>query len=307
MDASTKKVAIVAETTQGTTPSTPTFLTLRDTRTEGSYDRPYGESPERRNDGMLAALVKMPTKLTRKITLPLCYETSLHTLLASFQCNTWSTNALVNGTALQPFTLEEVQGASLASPGPWMRSVGCTVDGFSLNMPYGKEGEFQFDIIGFSETTASSAIAGATYTAPGTDDPITPIDTVINGLAGLTTPKVQSLQITAKRNIRTNYQWTSADAYRTGLGRYRVDVAVQMYFSALAEYTAIAPGLLSTLDITVGSVSGHKYEIILPNVKFSEPVLSDTGNDGDVILSFKGSALYDSGTGAAMKWLRAVS
>jgi len=305
MDSSTKKVAIVSEATQGTTPATPTFLTLRDTRTEGAYDRPYGESPERRSDGMLGALVKMPTKLTRKITAPLAYEVSIHQLLQSFMCSTWSSNALLNGVALQPFTLEEVQGASLAAPGPWFRSTGCVVDGFTLNMPYGKEGEFQFDIIGFTETTASSAIAGATYTAPGTDDPITPIDTVITGLAGLTTPKLMSLTVTGKRNIRTNYQWTSADAYRTGLGRIRVDVQAQIYFSALAEYTSIAPGLLSSLDIVLGATTGHKYELILPNVKFSEPTLTDTGNDGDVMLNFKGSALYDSGTGAAIKWLRA--
>ena len=46
---------------------------------------------------------------------------------------------------------------------------------------------------------------------------------------------------------------------------------------------------------------------MLPNVKWSQPNLSDGGNDGDVMMSFKGTALYDSGTGAAMKWVRAVA
>lgn len=307
MDSALKKVAIVSEATQGTTPATPTFLTVRDVRTEGAYDRPFGESPERRNDGMLAATVKMPTSLARRITLPLAYEVSIHQLLQSFQCAAWSTNNLIIGQTLQPFTLEEVQGASLAAPGPWMRSLGMVVDGFSLNMPYGREGEMVFDCVGLNETTASSAIAGATYTAPGVDDPITPIDTVVNALAGLTTPKLMSLQITAKRNIRRNYQWTSADAYRTGLGRYRVDVAAQIYFSSLAEYTAIAPGALASLDITMGSITTRKYQLVLPNVKWSQPNLSDGGNDGDVMMSFKGTALYDASSGTAMKWVRAVA
>jgi hypothetical protein len=307
MDSANKKVAIVPETVQGTTPATPGFLTLRDTRTEGAYDRPFGESPERRSDGMLGAMVKMPTSMHRRITMPLAYDAAFDQLLQSFQASTWSTNVLKNGVILQPFTLEEIYNAPLGAPGPWIRSQGLVVDAFSLNLPYGKEGEAAFDCVGFNEATASSAIAGATYAVPSTDEPMTPIDSAIGGLAGLTTPKVMSLQISARRNIRRNFQWTSADAFRTGFGRFRVDVAAQIYFQTLAEYTAIAPGLLSTLDITLGFTTLRKYRFQLPNAKFSAAVLNDPGNDGDVMLSFKASAIYDVTTGAALQITRAVA
>ena len=308
MDASNKKVSIVSEVTQGTIPATPTFLTLRDTRTEGGLAAPWHASPERRNDRMLGTTVKDLRQLAKKITMPLLTnEAAVHQLLASFMCGTWSSNTILNGNALQPFAIEELHEAPTASPGPYVRSAGMVVDQLALNLQTGKEGEFQFDAVGMTETTsASTAIAGSTYTAPGSDEPITPIDITVNTFFGLTNVKMMGIQLTAKNNIRRQYNWGSADIYRTGLGAFRVDAKVDFYFSSLTEYTTISPGALGTLDITMGSVTTHKLQLVLPNCKISNPVLSDGGNDTDVMLSCTLSALYDSGTGAAMKLVRAV-
>ena len=97
MDASNKKVSIVSEVTQGTIPASPTFLVLRDMRTEGGLAAPWHASPERRNDRMLGTTVKDLRQLSKKITMPLLTnEAAVHQLLASFMCNPMS--AVVTGS-----------------------------------------------------------------------------------------------------------------------------------------------------------------------------------------------------------------
>lgn len=305
MDSGNKKVSIIAETVQGTTPTTPAFLTLRDTTTAGAYARPFGESPERRNDGTLAATTKQNTKLAKTITMPLAYETGLNLLFQSFFASAWSTNAIQNGVTPVPLTVEEVEEAPAATPGPWFWSRGCVVDQFQLTANNGKECNLVFNLAGFTEGTGSAAIAGATYTAPGVDDPITPIDIAVNSVCGLT-PKMMNMTLTAKRNIKPQYDWGAADAYRTGFGAFRVDLTAEFYFSALSEYTAFN-NALGTLDLTFGSVTNRKYELILPNAKWFSPERTDGGNSGDTTIKVSAMALYDAGTGAAMKLLRAVA
>ena len=47
MDSANKQTAIIAETTQGTTPTSPAYKVLRDVRVSGSPQRPASRSPER--------------------------------------------------------------------------------------------------------------------------------------------------------------------------------------------------------------------------------------------------------------------
>lgn len=309
MDASNKKVALVPEVTQGTIPATPGFLVLRDTMTTGGLIAPWTESPERRNDRMLGTTVKGLRTLGKKITMPFAQDAALDQLFQSFMCGAWTTNTLLNGSALQPFTLEEVHEAPTATPGPWFRSAGCIVDQMAISLATGKEGTCVFDLFGFGETTAAAAIAGATYAAPSTLEPMTPIDIVVNSFFGIVAPapKMMSLQFTAKNNLRRQYNWGSPDIYRTGLGSFRVDVQAQFYFDSLAQYAAISPGALGVLDFTIGSTTLKKYQIVLPNAKISNPALSDGGNSTDVMLSCNLNAEFDAGTSAALKIVRVVA
>lgn len=306
MDASNKKVSVIAEVTQGTTPATPGFLVLRDTMTTGGLAAPWTESPERRSDRMLGTTVKGLHALTKKISMPLAVDAAVEVLLSSFMCNSWATNVLKNASTIQSITLEEIQEAGGVTPGPWVQSKGCVVDQMGLTLTTGKEGELVFDLLGMTETTGSSSIAGSTYAAPSVYEPITPIDIVVNSFFSLT-PKMTSLSFTAKNNLRPGYNWGSPNIYRTGLGAFRVDVQAVFYFDALAQYTAISAGALGTLDITMGADANHKYQLVLPNAKISNPVISDGGNSTDVSLSCTLSALYDSGSGAAMTITRLVA
>jgi hypothetical protein len=307
MDSSDKKVALVPEVTQGTIPATPAFLILRDTSTVGGLMAPYSESPERRSDRMLGTTVKGLHTLPKKISMALAPDAALELLMSSALGAPWATNALKNGSALQPFTIEELYGAPLAAPGPYIRSAGMVVDEMDISLATGKEGELTFSCMGMAETSSpTTAITGATYAAPSTYEPITPIDVVVNNFFTLT-PKMQSLQMTIKNNLRAIYGWGSADVAKYGLGRFRVDATAVFYFESLAQYTTLSPGTLGVLDLTMGAITAHKYELVLPNCKVSNPQLSDPGNDGDVTLTCTLSAEFDSGTSAAITIARAVA
>jgi hypothetical protein len=306
MDSSDKKVAIVAETVIGTINATPAFLVLRDESTVGNLTAPFGESPERSNDRMLRSTYKQVHTLPKKISMPFAPDAALDVLLAAALMGTWATNALKNASTIQSFTIEEVFGAPTATPGPWLRSKGVSVDQMSLNFDLNKDGELVFSCMGLTEATDTAAITGATYAAPTQYEPITPIDVVVNSFCGLT-PKMQSMAFTLKNNLRQIYNWGSADVAKNGLGSFRVDVQAVFYFESLAQYTALTAGTLGVLDITCGGISGHKYQIVLPNVKISNPQLSDPGNDGDVTLTCSLSALYDTATTAAITIARLVA
>jgi hypothetical protein len=304
MDSALKRVSIVAESAQGTIPTSPAWKILRDASTEGANDKPFGESPERRADRRLAATHRGLDTLAKRITMPFAYDDGLELLLQSLFCGAWSTDVLADGSTLVPLTIEERYEGGATDPYIW--SAGMVVDAMELRLSNGQPGSITFDLVGMTETTGTAAKSMATYADPSQNEPITPADVTVSTFFGLT-PKFMDGTIRIANNVRRKYAWGSSAAFGTGLGRFRVSGDFGFYFEALSQYTTLLPGATGSFEMTAGILTTKKYTLAVPNGKISKPVLSDGGNDSDVMLSCHFDAMYDDGDEIAASITRGVA
>ena len=306
MDSATKQTAIIAETTQGTTPATPAFKVLRDTRVSGAPQRADVRSPERRSDRMAYAMVRGLASFPKTIELAWARDTGTDILWESALCNAFSTNVLKNGATIKAFTVEEKYEGGATDP--FRRLAGCVVDQVDISLQNGQAGQLNFGIRALAETTATTAIASSTYAAPTPGyDPVTPADIVVNNLFGITTPKVVSLAMRIENNVREQYSWGSASPFGTGLGLFNVSGSIQLYFSQLTDYsTFVTRATGQTLDLTIGSVASNKDQIVCGACDVWNPDVNDPGATGDHLVTLNFLAKYFATDTAAIKLTRNV-
>lgn len=310
MDSANKQTAVIAEVTQGTTPATPAFKVLRDSSVSGSPQRGAQRSPERRADRMAANMVSGLASFPKAINLPFARDAGTDILLASVLCGAWSTDVLKNASTKKPFTLEEKYEGG--STDPYRRLAGCLADSLRLSIPLaggGQPATLSFGIKALAETVATSAIASSTYTAasPGYD-PVSSIDIAVNTLFGITTPKVMSLDMTISNSMRDQYAFASDSPFGIGLGAFDVQGSVQLYFTLAAEYSTFLTrqtGL--TLDLTLGSVTSNKDQIVMNQVDVWNPDITDPGASGDHMVTLNFMGRYKASDSAAIIWTRNVA
>lgn len=307
MDAASKQTAVVAETTQGTIPTSPGFKLLRDSSVSGSPQRGAQRSPERRSDRMAANMVSGLGSFPKTINMPFARDAGLDILLESVMCGAWSTNVLKNGSTKKPFTLEEKYEGGATDP--YRRLAGCLCDSLRLSFPLaggGQAGSMAFGIKAMAETTATTALGSSTYAAPTPGyDPVSSIDIAATSLFGITSPKVMGLDMTISNGMQEQYAFGSASPFGINLGAFDVTGQVQLYFSQLTDYSTFVTrqtGL--ALALRVGSVEDFMDLIELNNVDVWNPDVTDPGSSGDNMVTLNFMARYAAADTAAIKWTR---
>jgi len=307
MDSANKQTAVVAETVIGTTPATPAFLLTRDTRVSGSPQRPATRSPERRSDRMAANMTSGLFTFPKVIEMPYVRDAATDVLWESTLCGAWSTNVLKNASTQKTFTVEEKYEGGATDP--YRRLTGCQVDSLAINFRVGEPGTMSFALQALAETTATTAIVSSTYAAPTPGyDPSTPADIAAISLFGLTTPKIQSLNMTITNNVRPMHQWGSNSPFGLGLGLFDVSGQVSFYFASSTDYSTFTTRQTAqTLAFTIGSTTSFKDTISLGNCDVWNPDVSDPGASGDHLVTLNFMARYFATDTAAMKITRNVA
>lgn len=307
MDSALKQTAVIAETVIGTTPATPAFKLLRDINVSGSPNRNATRSQERRPDRMAASMVAGLNTYPKSINLPWVRDAGTDVLWQSAFAAAFSTNTLKNGSTQQTFTLEEKYEGGATDP--YRRLTGCQVDSVNIGFQNGQAGTVSFGIKALAEATATTSIASATYASPTPgNDPSSPADIVVNNLFGITTPKVMSLSMQITNNLYERYGWGSADPFSNGFGLFDVTGTVQFYFSQLTDYsTFVTRQTGQTLDLTIGSVTSFKDQLVCGACDVWNPDVSDPGQSGDHMVTLHFLAKYFASDTAAIKLLRNVA
>lgn len=305
MDDSIRQVSIIKETTEGTTPSTPTWVNTRNVRIEGGLETPRGESDERQANAQIQTSWKMTQALSKQLELRLAYDGAFQTLLESVMDSTWSSNVLKFGVAKQPFSVEEkwvLDDASLL----FRRSTGCAIGAMNISIRNNEMSRVSCTIVGMDESTATTAIAGATYTAASTGNIMVPADAVVNDILGVTTPRMMSMDLSISNGARGRYAWGSAKAFNTGRGRRRVSGRGVFYFDAVAQYTALKAMPSGDIDVTLGDTTSQKFRILIPNARASNVSIPD-GGEGDSMLAFDFIGEWDATAASSFQITRAVA
>lgn len=307
MDSANKQTAVIAEATVGTTPATPAFKLLRDVRVGGAPQRSSTRSPERRSDRQAAYMVTGLNAYPKTIELPHVRDDGLDVIWESAFGATWAANVLKIGSTQKTFTLEEKYEGGATDP--YRRLTGCQVDSVSLNYQLGQPGSLVFNLKALAESTATTAIASSTYASPSPGyDPVSSVGITVNTLFGISSPKVTALQMTLTNNLREQYKMGSADPFGVGFGLFDLSGQVQLYFSALTDYSTFATRQTGqTFDITIGSQANYKDQLVMGAVDVWNPDVSDPGATGDHIVTLNFMARYYASDASAVKLTRNVA
>jgi hypothetical protein len=298
------RVAYIAESAFGTTPSTPTFKVARVTSGGLRTNKQTGVSDERRADRNASDVFLLGLGAGGSYDAELSYG-SFDDWFQATLCGTWATDVLKNGTTRRSFTFEETR--ELGTTDSYSRFTGATFNGFSLSLAANGKAELSFDLLAKQEALATAIISGATYTAANTNA----IMTAPRSVAGLevagNTLKVMSLSLEVTNNLRERPEVGSLYSNEFGVGRCEVTGTVEIYFESNDAYQDVLDHASGALEFTTGDVTTEKYTFLLPKIIFMDGQVTAGGNDDDVMVSIPFQAVYDSSETCSIKITRAVA
>lgn len=303
-DGSQTRIAVVAETTYGTTPSTPTLKVLRARGSSLRADKTVVTSEEIRADRNVADEILVGMGASGGIDFELSYGT-LDDLLSGALCADWATNVLKNGVTPKFFTVEETIEAGVTDT--YSRFTGMMVDRFSMDLTSRAIVKGSVSFKGKQQSLATSAISGATYTAANTKA----IQAAPGGIASLNvaslSPRVRSLSLEINNNLRERPVIDSLYSEQLGLGQCSVTGEIEMYFESNAVLQAVLDHGSGALSFTVGSVTNEKYTFLIPKIIFGNGAMGERNNTSDVMVRVPYRGVFDTTEAASIKITRAVA
>lgn len=291
-DSSETRLAYVAEASENTIPSSPSWQNLRYTSDGLAYQKQTLVSEEIRADRNVSDMIDVGYGVGGEIGFELSYGT-LDALLESALFGTWTADVLRNGVTPKTFALERT--VETGATDQFFRFTGMQVGTLSLSITARERITGSMTLMGRGHTRASAALSGATYSDANTKA-IMAASTDVGSLSitGVSpSPTLRSASFQIENNLREQIAVGSRGPVGIGAGRCLVTGSIEAYFDDLAMYSAFVDHDDVGIAITMGSVSGEKYTINLPKTKLTnaQPIAAGA-NDQDVMASFDFQALY---------------
>lgn len=299
------RIAYIAESTWGTTPTSPVFKVLRAKQSSMRANKIVVTSEELRADRNIADVAMTGFGVSGDIGGELSYG-SWDDLLEGALMGTWATNVLKNAATPKYYTVEET--LETGATDSYSRFVGCMVDKLSMNIQARAIVDLSASFRGKSETTGTAILSGATYTAANTKAiQAAPSGIVSLSILGTTTYRVKSLSFEINNNLRERPVIDSLYSDELGLGDAAVTGQIEAYFDANTLYDSMLAHSNGAITFTIGTVTNEKYTILFPKAIWGEGVKGNRSKDSDVMLTLPFSAVYDGTEAASVKITRAVA
>lgn len=278
----------VAETTYGTTPSTPSFSPLPHTGTTLAVTKDAVESEKIRGDRQVEDFRHGNKTVGGEVSAELEYE-AFDDLLEAALCGTWTSDVLKAGTTRRSFTLQR-KFADLATP-EFHTYTGCEVNSLSLSVAPNSMVTTTFGIIGKNLSLGTSAISGSTF---GSDVGNSPFDSFTGSITegGSSIATVTSIEMTLENGIEPLFSVGSQTTNRPSIGRSRLTGTLTTYFESKTLYEKFLNETGSSIVLTLTDPDGNDYAIELPNVKYNSGQ-PDVAGEGAVTIAMEFVALYD--------------
>jgi hypothetical protein len=279
----------VAESSYGTTPSTPTWTPMPHTGTTLALTKDAIESEKLRGDRQVEDFRHGNKQIGGDITSELEYG-AFDDVLEAVMCGTWSTDVLKTGSTRRSFTIER-KFADLDTA-EYHRHTGCEFNTFSLSVSPNAMVMATFGIIGKDITLATSEVASSTYSA---DVGNVPFDSFTGSITegGSSIATVTSLEMTVENGLEPLFSVGSATTNRPSIGKSRVTGTLTTYFDSKALYEKFVNETASEIVLTLTDVDGNDIQIDIPNVKYNSGQ-PDVSGEGSVTVSMDFVGLYSS-------------
>ena len=279
----------VAETTYGTTPSTPSFTPLPHTGTTLAVTKDAIESETIKGDRQVDDFRHGNKSVSGDVTSELEYG-AFDDILEAVLCGTWATDILKAGVTRRSFTLQR-KFADLATP-EFHTYTGCEFNSMALSVAPNAMVGVTFGVIGKNLSLATTAITGSTF---GSDPTTSPFDSFTGSITegGSSIATVTAIEMSLENGIEPLFSVGSQTTNRPSIGRSRLTGTLTTYFENRTLYEKFLNETSSSIVLTLTDLDGNDYEISMPNVKYNtgQP---DVAGEGAVTIAMDFVALYDS-------------
>ena len=311
VDTNQQRSAFIAETTAGTTPSTPGFSTLHKAINRNAGPTRAHQASLPAGGGLLGdKLLTNKSSLAMPAT-PMVYGLFDPLLETLFQ-SAWATNVLKDGKSFKTVTVENSIPAGIAGTRTYWRDLGVRATRGTLEMQADGIMMLALDFMGMtSQAATTTAISGATYTDPTHFNPFTSaVDCGLVTLSGFTLDGMSEMKINFDFDGIEGQavQGTSLAGITPGACRVSVDMKFYVDTNFLAMYTAprqAAAQTATAFSVTMGSVTANKYTFEIPKATIDVGDLDLAAATG--YLTAKVVGQYSSSDACVMKLTRAVA
>ena len=279
----------VAETTYGTTPSTPAFSPLPHTGTTLAVTKDAIESETIKGDRQVDDFRHGNKSVSGEISSELEYG-AFDDVLEAVLCGTWTTDILKAGVTRRSFSLQRKFG-DLTTP-EYHTYTGCEFNTMSLSVSPNAMVGVTFGVVGKNLALATAEITGSTFAA---DVGNQPFDSFTGSITegGVSIATVTSIEMSLENGIEPLFSVGSQTTNRPSIGRSRLTGTLTTYFDSKTMYEKFLNETSSSIVLTLTDLDGNDYIIELPNVKYNtgQP---DVAGEGAVTIAMDFVALYDS-------------
>lgn len=288
--ASNASVAYITEVTDGTTPATPAFQTLRATGESLEVQRRLafsGELNALRGDKNFALVAKGGAgEIEGEFT-----DGSLEDMLESALRGAWATDVLVNANTAKAFTLET--RFECGATDVFKRLRGTQVGTLSIEAKAQEIVKYKLGYMSRHADFDNAIVTGATYLA-GNTEPILAGDKVGTiTMAGLTLDAVHSISLNLNNNMKGRPALGFVEAIELAAGDLEVTGSVGLYLSD-TEYDVLQAFMAATatsLSFRIGSGAAKVTQFSLPNIQLMDPKPVAESKTGDIMLNLNFRAL----------------
>ena len=279
----------IAESTYGTTPSTPTWTPLPHTGTTLALTKDAIESEKLRGDRQIEDFRHGNKSIGGDVSSELEYG-AFDDILEAVMCGSWSTDVLKSGTTRRSFTLER-KFADLDTP-EFHRYTGVEFNSLALSISPNAMVGATASVIGKDLALATSEVASSTYSS---DVGNTPFDSFTGSITegGSSIATVTSLEMTIENGLEPLFSVGSDTTNRPSIGKSRVTGTLVTYFDSKALYEKFINETASEIVCTLTDVDGNSLQFDIPNVKYNSGQ-PDVSGEGAVTVSMDFVALYSS-------------
>ena len=295
-DSNLASIAIAAESTFGTAPTTG-FKTFRYTGESLNYNISNTQSAQIRADRNVNELVRTDASASGDLNFELSYGT-LDDLLEGLLCSTWDSGSGVikNGTAPKSFSIEKNFGAGVTNP--FHLFTGMTPSSMGLSVSAGDMVTGNMSFLGKTMATAASkknTLAIAAATTSSVMNAVNNVAVLTEGstnMLGATSDKVMSLDISIENNLRVRNSIGTLGATSIGMGQFVVTGSMSVYFASGGVFNKFLNNTDSSLSFQV-SDGTNSYTFLLPKIEYTGGQVVAGSTNSDVMAEMEFQAKYD--------------
>ena len=300
-DTNTTSLAIVAESTFGTTPSNG-FKFVRATGESLNFNINNTQSAEIRADRNVQDIIRTDASASGDINFELSFG-AFDDLLEGLMCADYSSDVLVNGITAKSFSIEKK--FELGGTDRYHLFKGMRVSSMSLDLSAGDIVSGAFSFIG-KEMTAATSPTDSTITAATTAPIMNAVNNVVQLQEGGSTlsDSVMSLSLTVENNLRTQNAIGSLGAVGIGLGEFNVSGSMSVYFSSGGIFNKFLNGTDSSIQFQLSDGS-NSYTFLIPKVEYTSGSVTAGSTNADVMAEMEFTGKFDATTAGSLKITRA--